>query len=698
MDGRTRELERAWVAGNPAAGSRYLIARQRAGETEFQIRVLLSGLFSSLGRNEFGLEEYLHNDSGIVMVAIPAGEFLMGAPDDQGHEEERPQHRVVFHRPFLIAKYAVTQGEWKRVMGLDNNPSHFQGLNGRGERLGSGDLMDEWGHLYDRHPVEQVSWDDAQEFCRRTMLRLPTEAMWEYACRAGTTTRYHSGDDERDLERVAWCGRDFNEGHRAVGLKEHNQFGLGDMHGNTFEWCQDPWNRNYEGAPENGFIAWGDDTGYNHALWIQGELEELTLLHVGAKPPAEVLEEHSEEEGEPRRSAYGLSLKLAPDPSAPPRGHGPGPGSTDSTQDPGPVATAVGLTPTNENPSAGSDPSGSPDPTQPAGPAASTGVVAGNSSQGSASPPGAPSTGPAIRASTWDSDQSGSSDPTRSSSAPQLGPGPSPTTSAPAGAAGLTPTDTVAEPNSDSESPGSSDPTEWSGLPAPRAGAIQSAGPTAPLDTLAAGFNASTPASVPLGSPDPTQSVSSGLRDGTTQTTGTIASPDTSAPQGPTSSPASAPSGRSSFPVQRMHVGESAGQDTREVQVDPDPTPGDGPRASVASSPPINLHHHPQPSRRPSSGSRPSETSASTGTNGRSSSASDATSEPTSSGSSGVGSTARCIWTGSPAWWSATIWPATERRSAPVTASGFGWAGMSNIGAAWRPGSALPTSTSIPAP
>ena len=183
------------------------------------------------------------------MVVIPAGSFLMGSPVDppedpfsndpvkkNGEPNERPQHLVQV-RSFAIGKYEVTQEQWYAVMG--SNPS-----NNKGRKL----------------PVEQVSWNDAQQFIAKLnqktgkRYRLPSEAEWEYAARAGSTTKWSFGDDESELLDYAWGGFSvFNT--QEVGQKLRNEFGLFDMHGNVWEWTQDCWHENYSGAPADG-SAW----------------------------------------------------------------------------------------------------------------------------------------------------------------------------------------------------------------------------------------------------------------------------------------------------------------------------------------------------------------------------------------------------------------------------------------------------------
>ena len=196
----------------------------------------------------------------LQMVLIPAGDFLMGSPDDELErtEAEGPQHRVTVPK-FLMSRYPVTQAQWRAVAALDKinrdlkpNPSQFKGND---------------------HPVEQVSWLDAIEFCDRLTARtgrpyrLPTEAEWEYACRAGTTTAFHFGNTI--TTEVANYDGSYTYGDSPEGeyrekttpvnkLNNANAFGLSDMHGNVYEWCQDHWHRRYEGAPTDG-SAWITD-------------------------------------------------------------------------------------------------------------------------------------------------------------------------------------------------------------------------------------------------------------------------------------------------------------------------------------------------------------------------------------------------------------------------------------------------------
>ena len=185
---------------------------------------------------------------GMEFVLIPGGSFMMGSPSsEEGRRaDEEPKHRVNI-QPFYMMTTEVTQAMWKEVM--EDNPSRFKS---------------------DSLPVEMVSWNDCQNFIKKLNqldpgknYRLPSEAEWEYACRAGTTTKYYSGNNESDLARVGWYG--YNEGNsnnrtHPVGQKEANSWGLYDMHGNVYEWCEDRYHDSYKGAPTNG-SAWLSPSG-----------------------------------------------------------------------------------------------------------------------------------------------------------------------------------------------------------------------------------------------------------------------------------------------------------------------------------------------------------------------------------------------------------------------------------------------------
>ncbi len=163
---------------------------------------------------------------GLEFQALPAGEFEMGS--DSGYDNEKPVHRVVISKPFQMGKYVVTQGQWKEVMGC--NPSYFQG----------DDLL----------PVEQVSWEDIQQFTAKLnelkdgyCYKLPTEAEWEYAARTGEDSGRTNGIGE-----IAWYADNSGGKPHPVGTKMPNAWGLHDMYGNVWEWMQDCYEPGYYAA------------------------------------------------------------------------------------------------------------------------------------------------------------------------------------------------------------------------------------------------------------------------------------------------------------------------------------------------------------------------------------------------------------------------------------------------------------------
>jgi formylglycine-generating enzyme required for sulfatase activity len=216
----------------------------------------------SLDRGRKEMPEFITTKVGqIKLKRIPAGEFLMGSPDDDkdAEAEEKPQHRVRITRPFYLGIYEVTQAQYETVMG--ENPSWFSATGKGKEKVA--------GQSTDQHPVEGVSWLDAVRFCNKLSeregmnpfyqikgedvsvpqwkgsgYRLPTEAEWEYACRAGSKTRFSFGDEQAGLGEHGWF--EGNAGFRThpVGQLVPNGFGLYDMHGNAWEWCWDGYGEN----------------------------------------------------------------------------------------------------------------------------------------------------------------------------------------------------------------------------------------------------------------------------------------------------------------------------------------------------------------------------------------------------------------------------------------------------------------------
>ncbi|TWU13883.1 Serine/threonine-protein kinase pkn1 [Symmachiella macrocystis] len=188
----------------------------------------------------------LTNSIGMRFRIIPPGDFLMGAlpGDTKADDDEHPQHLIAISRVFLLGQFEVSQAEYRQIM--ERNPSRFQ----PGER---GETHLHWWTDPDNLPVEMVSWYDAVEFCERLSAlpaevaagrsyRLPTEAEWEYACRAGKTTRYHFGEIFRP--GMANMNESYNR-PLARGSFPPNGFGLYDMHGNVLEWCEDWHDPNY---------------------------------------------------------------------------------------------------------------------------------------------------------------------------------------------------------------------------------------------------------------------------------------------------------------------------------------------------------------------------------------------------------------------------------------------------------------------
>ncbi|KKG14767.1 hypothetical protein EO98_00160 [Methanosarcina sp. 2.H.T.1A.6] len=187
---------------------------------------------------------FASSSTGMEFVLIPPGEFDMGSPSEEKDrsDSESPVHKVKIKNPFYMGKSSVTQRQWKNIMGT--NPSHFKG---------------------EARPVEMVSWNDVQEFVKKLnatestdKYRLPSEAEWEYACRAGTQTGYSFGDDESKLNDYAWYAENSGRKTHSICRKQPNSWGLYDMHGNVWEWVQDKWHENYKDSPFDG-NSWEDE-------------------------------------------------------------------------------------------------------------------------------------------------------------------------------------------------------------------------------------------------------------------------------------------------------------------------------------------------------------------------------------------------------------------------------------------------------
>jgi len=179
---------------------------------------------------------------GIEMVWCPPGEFFMGSPEDEeGRDDDETQHRVTLTKGYWLAKTECTQEQWESIMG--SNPSTFKGA----------DL-----------PVEQVSWDDVQGWLEKMNEKhplppgwkweLPTEAQWEYACRAGTETAFAGSGA---LDEMGWYSENSESKTNTVGTKKANTWGLHDMHGNVWEWCQDGY-EDYESGSATDPKRWTD--------------------------------------------------------------------------------------------------------------------------------------------------------------------------------------------------------------------------------------------------------------------------------------------------------------------------------------------------------------------------------------------------------------------------------------------------------
>jgi formylglycine-generating enzyme required for sulfatase activity len=202
--------------------------------------------------------ESITNTIGMTLNKIPAGTFMMGSPEGEtGRKDDEPQHKVTISKPFYMQTTEVTQEQWTAVMGTEpwkGKPYVKEGPN---------------------NAATYVSWNDADAYCKTLSekegktYRLPTEAEWEYACRAGTQTTWNFGDDEKVLGDYAWYrGNAYDIGEQyahQVGLKKPNAFGLYDTHGNVWEWCHDYYEEDYyQQSPTND--PQGPESGFSRVL------------------------------------------------------------------------------------------------------------------------------------------------------------------------------------------------------------------------------------------------------------------------------------------------------------------------------------------------------------------------------------------------------------------------------------------------
>ena len=233
--------------------------------------------------------------SGIEMLLVPPGKFVMGMSpgDTQAVDDEKPAHEVTLTQPFYLGRTEVTQAQWVKVVG--NNPSYFHGASDRDSMIKK--LMNEGltkseaeakaakeSTDKDPLPVENISWNDCQQFCAKTKLRLPTEAEWEYACRAGVRKPTYG-----DLDDIAWFDKNSSGMTHPVGKKLPNALGFYDMLGNVFEWCSDIDGKGDYKSCENGVVnpkgaSEGSDRVLRGGSWFLGSFFCRSSCRYGSGP------------------------------------------------------------------------------------------------------------------------------------------------------------------------------------------------------------------------------------------------------------------------------------------------------------------------------------------------------------------------------------------------------------------------------
>jgi formylglycine-generating enzyme required for sulfatase activity len=223
--------------------------------------ILVLGMIQMWSPAHAQLPRTTNNSIGMKLVLIPKGTFLMGSPPSERGSEDERQHKVTLTKDYYLSAFEVTQAQYEKVMG--KNPSHFQGDRVAERHPETGRVVRDVDSA--NHPVDSVSYYDAVEFCKRLselpeemkvgrVYRLPTEAEWEYACRAGSKTALNIGESAKFLGDYAWFDANSKKQTHPVGEKKPNAWGLYDMRGNVWEWCSD-WYGEYPKVAVNNPIG-----------------------------------------------------------------------------------------------------------------------------------------------------------------------------------------------------------------------------------------------------------------------------------------------------------------------------------------------------------------------------------------------------------------------------------------------------------